>query len=423
MASIVAPTSSPVSQFRSRVGRAGPLTWDDGAQAGAAQGSVDDREDRVTEPEQPPSWSPEQPPPSGGGYAVPPGQSAPPPPPPPPTPPPAYGQAPPPPPGYGPPGYGPPGYGPPAYGQPSYGQPAYPPQYPPYGPPAYGPAYGQGLPAAPKPGIVPLRPLIFSEILDGAIKAIRSNPRMLKWSAVGTVGVLVVFGAVIGGAFAAESVNNNSQTTEVLAQGSTTIAQLVLELILIGGQTLLGGLLVVSVSESVLGHQATFGQTWARVRPSAWRLIGFTLLSSLAIGIASCCIIPGLILGAFWALGAPALVLEGIGVRAAFSRSWNLVSGSFWRVLGIIFVTQLLTQFITVVVAGVFAGVGALAGLVFGTTGAIIGAVTLGSIGLLGAITVSSTFGAAVKALLYVDQRMRREGLDIALARAAGVSS
>ena len=35
------------------------------------------------------------------------------------------------------------------------------------------------------------------------------------------------------------------------------------------------------------------------------------------------------------------------------------------------------------------------------------------------ALTLSTTFLAAVVALLYIDVRMRREGLDVELARAA----
>ncbi|HYZ54359.1 MAG TPA: hypothetical protein VE733_12795, partial [Streptosporangiaceae bacterium] len=70
----------------------------------------------------------------------------------------------------------PPGPGP--YGQPGpdpYGQPGPGPHgqwgATPYG---YSPRYA---PPAPKPGVIPLRPIGLSEILDGAFTAIRRNPR------------------------------------------------------------------------------------------------------------------------------------------------------------------------------------------------------------------------------------------------------
>jgi hypothetical protein len=285
------------------------------------------------------------------------------------------------------------------------------------------PAYGYGLPPAPKPGIIPLRPLAFSEILDGGIQAIRSNPRMLLWTAVGFLGVLVVTGLSIGASLAVTATSADNDAVNLVAGFASSGVQILVELIVVCGQTLLGGLVVVSVSESVLGRQATFKQTWARVRPRFWRLLGFTVLSSLGIlaGII-CCVLPGIALQALWALGAPALVLEGTGVFAAFSRSWRLVSGSFWRVLGIIIVTGLLAEVVAGAVAAVSAGIGALIGWIFGTDGAIVGAIVVGGIGLVLALIVTTTFSASVSALLYVDQRMRREGLDIALARAAGVA-
>ena len=49
------------------------------------------------------------------------------------------------------------------------------------------------------------------------------------------------------------------------------------------------------------------------------------------------------------------------------------------------------------------------------------GLVLTGLAGIV-ATTITAPFTAGVIVLLYVDRRMRREGLDIALARAAGVT-
>src|SRR5271168_3685013 len=94
------------------------------------------------------------------GPGVPPGGAAPPPPP--------YG-------GYG--TYG--SYG--AYGGGAYGGQGGQGAYGPPGAGGYG-AYGggpYGRPSAPKPGLVPLRPLTLGEILDGAFTAIRWNPKTI----------------------------------------------------------------------------------------------------------------------------------------------------------------------------------------------------------------------------------------------------
>src|SRR5206468_3844624 len=52
----------------------------------------------------------------------------------------------------------------------------------------------------------------------------------------------------------------------------------------------------------------------------------------------------------YWAVAAPALLLENLGVIAAVRRSFQLVRGGFWRVLGI----GLLTAVVTAVVRQVF---------------------------------------------------------------------
>src|ERR1035438_2427493 len=114
---------------------------------------------------------------------------------PPPSQPGEYGQ-PPPPYSYGQPpptqGYGQPpptqGYGQPPPTQ-GYGQP--PPQY------GYGQQPGGGwppqAPPAPKPGVIPLRPVAVGEILDGAFSSIRQNPK----ATLGLSAILMTIAGVI----------------------------------------------------------------------------------------------------------------------------------------------------------------------------------------------------------------------------------
>src|SRR6266851_3911479 len=112
-----------------------------------------------------------------------------------PTPPPYdYGQAADSAPAYGPPAGGQQGYGQhpgsqSGYGQPGYGQPG-------YGQPGYGPARGAWpthAPSAPKPGVIPLRPLVVGEILDGAFSSIRQNPK----ATLGLSAILLTITGVI----------------------------------------------------------------------------------------------------------------------------------------------------------------------------------------------------------------------------------
>jgi len=113
-------------------------------------------------------------------------------------------------------------------------------------------------------------------------------------------------------------------------------------------------------------------------------------------------------------------MMERTGVLAALGRSWSLTAGYFWRNLGVIVVA--------VIVTGAISGVASLpislitSGLIsLGTEFLwIAGAASVLLAALLSALV--TPFLAAITSLLYVDIRMRKEGLDVELIRAVGDS-
>ena len=114
-------------------------------------------------------------------------------------------------------------------------------------------------------------------------------------------------------------------------------------------------------------------------------------------------------------LVTPVVVLEGTGPWQALSRSWRLVWRSFWRVFGIL----LLAEIIVGVAAGILQLPFTVVASAAGGSGLSVGAV-ISVLGSIAAGTVTQPITAAVTVLLYVDRRMRREGLDLALRTAAG---
>ncbi|HET7244898.1 MAG TPA: hypothetical protein VFJ07_08680 [Streptosporangiaceae bacterium] len=369
-----------------------------------------------------------------------------------------YGQPPPFDPGQAPQaeGYGqpPPGSGQPGgYGQPGYGPPGAPPSYP-----------WQSQPQAPKPGVIPLRPLGVGEILDGAFTSIRRNPRatlgiaalLLTASAVITTTLSLILVHYVG------TVNlptpgqqlTTEQASRLLTRmgevlAPTAAVSIVLAFIV---DTVLTGLLTVVIGRSVLGHKITAGEAWQIARPRMAALIGATLLIPLiliglwvayAIVLVILAVLhaPGALIGGLAALGAiaalvltlwftvmfrmaaQAVVLEREGPVRALGRSWRLVRGSFWRVLGI----TLLAGLIVVVTAGVlqipFSLLAALAGggsSLLPATGGSVAGILISAVGGVVAGAVARPISAGVAVLLYVDLRMRREGLDLVLQTAAG---
>jgi membrane-anchored glycerophosphoryl diester phosphodiesterase (GDPDase) len=121
-----------------------------------------------------------------------------------------------------------------------------------------------------------------------------------------------------------------------------------------------------------------------------------------------------------FAFAAPAVVLESRGPLDAMRRSWTLVSGGFWRVLGILLLTSLLVGFIGSILQMPFTIAGTLFGVLGGGgIGTLILAGVLTAIGgTLGAM-ITYPFEAGVAGLLYADRRMRSEAFDLVLQTAA----
>ncbi len=344
-------------------------------------------------------------------------------------------------PGWAGPGQQPAGHPPPGYGQPAYGQPA-------YGQPAYGqPGYPPPGPGRLKPGVIPLHPLGVGEILDGAVSYIRTHPRVT----LGLSAVVAVVTQVINVVLQVLLVGTATTITDptelgglVAGTGLLGIATSVISLVAV---SVLTGMLMVVLGESVLGRRIELGAVWARVKPKLGGLIGLSVLAGLVVfAVFAVGLLPGILLGVggadvglaigvavlgglvalvaavyigvSWSLAAPAYVLENLGVIEALGRSRRLVAGQWWRVFGIL----LLGGIIALIVIAIL-------GFPFGIAGAALTAadptsvvaLVLAAIGSVIASTLTSPFSAGISGLLYIDQRMRREAFDAELARAAGL--
>lgn len=309
------------------------------------------------------------------------------------------------------------------------------PQYPggPYGRPGGG-WNPQGLG---KPGVIALRPLNIGDILDGAITAIRRYPLLV-------LGVSAVVAVIVAALNLAISLTLLPDVTRVATLGpgatqqeqldavysllgSTLLTLIPTLIITILGQTFLTGFLTVVMGKAVLGRPVDFRMALREAGPRLLPLLALTLLYTLATMVAAIfCLLPAVIPYVFWALAGPALVLERGTIRQSFGRSRRLVSGTFWRVLGILLLASLIGWLITTIIGVPFSlGSGAFSGLFDPQAGVpqqSTGSLVLQSVGSVIASTIVTPFTALVTVVLYIDQRMRREGMDIELARAAGIN-
>ena len=340
----------------------------------------------------------------------------------------------------------------PAYGWSDPGQSAAPSP----APGGWGPT-GWALPRAPKPGIVPLRPLGLLEILDGAISAIRAHPvAMLGLSAVVvTVSTLVQtiaeYSTLRDLQAVIESTSLPAEDFDAIVNEITGLAYAAVITVAIAlvAQIVLTGILTMVVYRAVLGEHIPIGAAWREVRSRVPALLGLTLVTGLAMVLAVVTVsvpavigtvlgVPGWAVVLGWLLTAvlivavvvyvyvvlgvagPAVVLERRGALAACRRSRKLVQGSFWRVFGILGLSGL---FVVVMAAAIGVPFQVVSAVVAGDDPFGVLPLTVNGVGAILAGTLTSPFAAAVVVLLFVDLRIRREGLDIELARAAGVPS
>jgi len=299
------------------------------------------------------------------------------------------------------------------------------------------------------------------DILNGAVTLARRNPAatfglaaiVATISGVATTVVQAIYDKRIS---ADQSILRSSQTLPSQqvshALGSlfasfVTVLLVVVVLSLVLNAALTGMLSAV-IGRGVLGRTTGLRAAWRAGRIGS--VLGAALLLMLfAIGVAMPLIVVVVLLAALnlapvaalltvlGSIGAlvfeillavrlsltlPAVVLERLSPGVAIKRSWQLTRGSFWRMFGILLLTLLIVIVATYVLVIPFEILGGVAGGGFGMFGAPTAsgtALIIAAVGSILAATVTWPVFVGVNVLLYVDLRIRREGLDLALRNAA----
>jgi hypothetical protein len=151
---------------------------------------------------------------------------------------------------------------------------------------------------------------------------------------------------------------------------------------------------------------------------------GAAVAIALVLGIAAWLVV-GVYLYTAFALAPAAVVLERVSVRRSLRRSRALVRGAWWRTFAILLLVNFLAQALSGIIAVPFSllslGVAWLQGSSDNLNPYGVLPLLVTAVGSILASTISWPFTAVSTALLYVDRRIRREALDISLARAAGL--
>jgi hypothetical protein len=178
--------------------------------------------------------------------------------------------------------------------------------------------------------------------------------------------------------------------------------------------------MAIAASERWLDRPLTVGDAFRRVSDRLGELVGLVLLyGAVVIGLSVTIIgLPfAIYLFVAWLLSVQILLVEQTGIRTALSRSRELVSGHWWRVIGI----AILLAIIQAIISAFFT----LPATIFGF-GSVFSdptdtdvsplVIALDSIGTTAGQIVVGPIAYCAYILLYYDLRVRKEGLDIELA-------
>lgn len=344
-----------------------------------------------------------------------------------------------------------------------YASPSTPPP-PPGTPPAFPPpAAPQGWTPPPKPGLIPLRPLTFGTLLGASFQVLRRNPRPTFGFALLVTGLIYVVGLGVVGfvtffAFSRIQFANSSADADALTAGSVGVVILsaIVPLALaIVGSAIVQGVISLEVARATLGEKLRLSGLWRAAKGRIGTLIGWSAILTVAVLVVvaiaagliallvafggTAGLVAGVLLGfllgaafvalAVWlgtklALVPSAIMLERLSLRDAIARSWSLTKGYFWKTFGILILVAVIINIVSSIVATplqLVVGFGTsflapngsndalVAGFIVVYVFTIVFAVVFGAIG--------AVVQGATPALLYIDIRMRKEGLDLELSR------
>jgi len=282
-----------------------------------------------------------------------------------------------------------------------------------------------------------------------------------------TIIYLAFFGAVLAYGFSRiASVSGTSDEDAVISGtiGLVLLSMLVPIALAVVAAGLLQGIIALEVSRATLGEKLKVRGLWRLAKGRVGALLGYTLLLTLVLivflllgsgisflafgGVGSAFVenenpvgallgaigVTFLVVAAFVVIGAwigtklslvpTAIVLERLSIRASIARSWSLTRGHFWRTLGTQLLISVIISTASSLITTPISFIGGIAmGLINPNNDEATAAVTAIALALLIGIlsivvgAIGLVMQSAAYTLIYIDIRMRKEGLDLELMR------
>ena len=257
----------------------------------------------------------------------------------------------------------------------------------------------------------PLRPMSIGELLDRSFFLYRKHFALF----VGIIALphLLVLALQLAGIAILPT------STRLAFSATTLIWSLISMVVYLGAAAASQGATVVAVSKVHLGEGTSISESFAGIKGRILYLSLIMIGVGIGIGMGLILlIVPGIILGLMWALTIPVAVLEDKGLRDATSRSAELTKGNRGRifVIGFLFIVLLyivilLWEIPILAAIGIFARSTSRHPL---TVLPIWTQIAFPVCTFLSQCLVSPLLTIALS-LVYYDQRVRKEALDLQL--------
>jgi hypothetical protein len=303
-------------------------------------------------------------------------------------------------------------------------------------------------------------------ILGASFRVLRRNPRPVVGFSLVIHAVLAIITIVTSAIFAAHALTTyfndvsagTFKTSDISNLLVAEVGSFISAAFTYGGEAILQGIITQEVARGTLGEKLPLRALWARSRGRILVLVGWAaaeigviffvglLLAGVVVLLGAvggsaglgfgiliavlgllAAVILGVWIGTRLSLVPSVLILERLTLGKAIRRSWNLVRGFFWRTFGIqILVTVMISIAASIAITpftiliSVFVSLShptgtETAGAAFASTYTLSQIVTTIISALISTITAIIT--TSVTSLIYIDLRIRKEGLDLNLMR------
>ena len=225
-----------------------------------------------------------------------------------------------------------------------------------------------------------IRPLSFGEILDSAFSVFRDNFVLLA-------GIALIVGVPVETITSAAAKAHSS----VLFVIGSLLAPIFEPVMLVA--------FTVAVASIYLDRPVTIGDAYRSVGKVFAPFFGTLLLTDLLLMLGLLAlIVPGIYFGVCWSLVFPVMIVEHRFGMMALRRSRQLVTGVWWRTVGIFLVAALIARIPALVLSMIWSFIPIL--------GIVLTAATS---------SIAQTYSLVVIVIYYFDRRCRIEDFDLRL--------